>query len=97
MKLDSLEAQLRPVEQLDKRTPRGKSSLLRGNRVLIIMEVLTCYHDCPVNFMIMKKLTKVILILLLSLMTTCTKDTHESSLTDDYVIVDSVNGLSSNL
>ena len=27
VQLDSLEAQLRPVEQLDKRTPRGTSSL----------------------------------------------------------------------
>jgi hypothetical protein len=39
VKLDSLEARLRPVEQLDKRTPRGTSSLLRGNRVHIIMDV----------------------------------------------------------
>jgi hypothetical protein len=39
VKLDSLEARLRPVEQLDKRTPRGKSRLLRGNRVTIIMDV----------------------------------------------------------
>jgi hypothetical protein len=39
VKLVFLEALLRPVEQLDKLTPRGKSRLLRGNRVPIIMGV----------------------------------------------------------
>jgi hypothetical protein len=39
VKLDFLEALLRPVEQLDKPTPRGTSSLLRGNRVHIVMDV----------------------------------------------------------
>jgi hypothetical protein len=39
VKLGSLEARLRPVEQLDRLTPRGKLRLLRGNRVLIIREV----------------------------------------------------------
>ena len=39
VKLDLLEARLRPVEQLDMRTPRGKSRLLRGNREPIIRDV----------------------------------------------------------
>jgi hypothetical protein len=39
VKLDSSEAQLRPVEQLNKRPPRGTSSLLSGNRMPIIMDV----------------------------------------------------------